>query len=218
MVTALVAGGLAAAGASAAGAATAGIVGAGLAAGASSALSSRAQSKASKSLRSGQQGALSAAREATDQAKGDVNRLFGTAQDARAQGFSSAQDFLSQSIGKQVSPFQIGNTQAQEQISRGLPQIQNAILGRPVDLSGFKARQIGQPQDFNFEPSQPAAQAATSVNNTIVQPSSIQEQIEAQQAQIEAQKFDLQQFRDNFRPIGAAFRDGRFVLNNSGGQ
>ena len=32
-----------------------------------------------------------------------------------------------------------------------MPQIQNAILGRDVDLSGFTPRNVGTPADFNFD-------------------------------------------------------------------
>lgn len=119
-----------------------GVVGAGIGAVASS--------KASKSARKGQDQALAASSAGTAQARGDINRLFGSAQDTRQGAFSSAADFLGGNIGTQIQPFQQGNVAAQQQVQRGLPQTLNAILGQGVDLSGFQARQIGQPSDFNI--------------------------------------------------------------------
>lgn len=119
-------------------------------------LSSRSQSKATEAASKGQDKALAASSAGATSATRDVNRLFGTAQDARAGGFQSALDFLGGSVGQQVAPFQQGNVLAQQQISRGLPQIQNALLGLPTDLSGFQPQQIGQPSDFNI----PIPQAA----------------------------------------------------------
>jgi len=42
--------------------------------------------------------------------------------------------------------FQQGNVQAQQALIRGLPQMQNAIMGNPVDMSAFQAVQLQQPQ------------------------------------------------------------------------
>ncbi|MCH8328527.1 MAG: hypothetical protein IID15_08420 [Candidatus Marinimicrobia bacterium] len=70
---------------------------------------------------------------------------------ARQRGFGQALDVLAGAPEQQIAPFQQGNILAQEQISRGLPQIQNAILGRDIDLAGFVPRNVGQPSDFNFD-------------------------------------------------------------------
>ena len=110
--------------------------------------SSDASKNAAKTAAQGQTQALDATSRATAEARGDVNRLFGTAADARNQGFQRALDFTAGSIPQQIAPFQQGNVMAQEQLGRGLQQQQNALFGGPVDLSGFQARQIGQPQDF----------------------------------------------------------------------
>ena len=110
-----------------------------------------ATSRAAKKAAKGQERALAASTLATDRARSDVTRLFGTAGEARERGFGRALDFLSTAPGTQIAPFQRGNILAQEQIARGLPQIQRAILGQPVDLSGFTARTIGAPESFNFD-------------------------------------------------------------------
>ena len=124
--------------------------------------SSDATKKAAKSAAQGQSNALGASTAATGQARGDVNRLFDEATQSRQQGFGNALDFTAGAIPQQIAPFQQGNLAAQQQLSRGLPQIQNALLGQPVDLSGFQGRQIGSPRDFQFDLSrfQPQPQQA----------------------------------------------------------
>lgn len=120
------------------------------------AISSNASKNAAKTAADAQREGLSASQAGVGRARGDINRLFGGAEEARAGGFGQALDFLGGSVGRQVDPFQRGNVLAQQQISRGLPQIQSAILGQPTNLSGFQARQIGQPSDFNIPiPRQP---------------------------------------------------------------
>ena len=101
--------------------------------------SSKAADKAASSAERGQD-ILKASR---DRARQDVLRLFPQAQEAQARGFQKAQDFLAgQVIPQQAEAFQTGNTQAQETLLAGLPQVQQAILGGNVDLSGLQARQV----------------------------------------------------------------------------
>jgi len=69
--------------------------------------------------------------------------------------------FLGGAPAQQIAPFQAGNVAAQQQIARGLPQIQAAFLGLPTDLSGFQARQIGQPSDVNINIPQAPQQQPT---------------------------------------------------------
>ena len=101
--------------------------------------SSKAADKAASSAERGQD-ILKASR---DRARQDVLRLFPQAQEAQARGFQQAQDFLAgQVIPQQAEAFQAGNTQAQQTLLAGLPQVQQAILGGNVDLSGLQARQV----------------------------------------------------------------------------
>jgi hypothetical protein len=62
------------------------------------------------------------------QARGDVFNLFPGAQQVRQEGFQGALDVFGQTI-----PQQLGLLQA------GLPQQINAILGKPLDLSGLQS-------------------------------------------------------------------------------
>ena len=109
--------------------------------------SNRAASKAA----AGQQQALAASTAGIDRARTDINRLFGDSASARERGFGNAMDFISGAPSQQIAPFQAGNMLAQQQVSRGLPQIQNALMGNPVDTSGFQSRSIGTPASYNFD-------------------------------------------------------------------
>lgn len=110
-----------------------------------------ASDRASKRAEKGQKEALEASQTAAGAAGVELRSRFGVADVARQRGFGQALGVLSGAPERQIAPFQQGNILAQEQITRGLPQIQNAILGRNIDLSGFTPRNVGQPSDFNFD-------------------------------------------------------------------
>lgn len=80
-------------------------------------------------------------------ARGDILNLFPTADINRTLGFQAALDVIGETTPQQLGAFQQGNVGAQQALLSGLPQIQNAILGRPVDLSGL------QPQRFDIDTS-----------------------------------------------------------------
>lgn len=88
-------------------------------------------------------------REATDQARADINRLFPVAQQNLLTGAQGAMDVFNQITPQQMQVMQQGNMAAQQALLAGLPQMNNAILGMPVDYSGFTAQQFATPQ-FNF--------------------------------------------------------------------
>lgn len=77
-----------------------------------------------------------------DKARGDLFKLFPSAQQDRRQGIEAGLDLYQQSIPAQQQAFQQGNMQAQNVISQGLPQANNAILGGPVGYSAFQPQQI----------------------------------------------------------------------------
>lgn len=87
-------------------------------------------------------------REQAAKAREDILPQFGLAQEARQQGAQAALDVFGQTIPQQAGVFQAGNVGAQQALLAGLPQIQNALLGRPVDLSGLQAQQL--PFDTGF--------------------------------------------------------------------
>ena len=101
-----------------------------------------ASNSAAKKAAKGQERALDASTAGTELARTDINRLFEQAAGQQQEGFSGALNFLGGAVPQQLAPFQAGNVAAQQQLSRGLPQIQAALLGNQLDLSGFQAREI----------------------------------------------------------------------------
>lgn len=81
-------------------------------------------------------------REQAAKARKDILPLFGAGQDARSTGAQAALNIFGQSIPQQASQFQRGNVGAQQALLAGLPQVQNALLGLPTDLSGLQPQQI----------------------------------------------------------------------------
>ena len=109
--------------------------------------SNRASSATDRASRS----AEGHARQAAIMAKGDVNRLFPAAIDTAKQGFQGALDVFGQSVPAQMGVFQQGNVAGQQAILAGLPQIQNAILGGNVDLSGLQPFRANTPDSSMFQ-------------------------------------------------------------------
>lgn len=108
-----------------------------------------AANKASKAQRQASDAAIGATKQAATGATSDVNRIFPQAQETANLGFQGALDVFGQSAPAQMDVFQQGNLGAQQQLLAGLPQIQNAILGGNVDLSGLQPFKIQQP-DLGF--------------------------------------------------------------------
>ncbi len=87
-------------------------------------------------------------REQSGQARQDVSGLFPQAQDVSRQGFQGALDLIGLGVPAQLGAFQQGNIGAQQAISSTLPQIQNAILGLPVDFGQFQPQQLNVDTSF----------------------------------------------------------------------
>ena len=83
----------------------------------------------------------------TEQSREDILKLGPSAEVNRNLGFQAALDVLGQTIPQRFDTLQQGNVGAQQALLAGLPQIQAAILGQPVDLSGL------QPQAINVDTS-----------------------------------------------------------------
>lgn len=82
--------------------------------------------------------------ERSAEARADVTALFPGAQRAGAEGFQGALNVIAGGLPQQLSAFQGGNVGAQQLLGQTLPQVQNAILGLPVQQSTFQ-----QPQQIN---------------------------------------------------------------------
>lgn len=115
--------------------------------------------KQSKATKSAAQTQADAAREAAginveqfNIAREAIERNNAIARKANILGTAAALDVNAQIPGAQIGAFQQGTFGAQQSLISGLAQQQNALLGRPVDLSGFKA------QNIDFDPSQFSAE------------------------------------------------------------
>lgn len=76
----------------------------------------------------------------TQRASRDVGKLFGSAEQNLLAGNQAAADLMGQYAPEQFGALQQGNINAQQQVLAGMPQVQNALLGLPTDLSGFQPR------------------------------------------------------------------------------
>jgi hypothetical protein len=63
-------------------------------------------------------------------------------------GSSGAFDVMNQSFGGQQQALSQGNLNAQNTISSGLPQIQNALMGTPTNYSAFDPRGVTLNESF----------------------------------------------------------------------
>lgn len=146
-----------------------------------------ASNRASAAQRRASASATKATQQAAGSASGDVNRLFPQAQQVANQGFKGALGVFGDSVPAQFDVFQQGNVGAQQQVLAGLPQIQNAILGGNVDLSGLQPFQVQNvPTDFLQQ------QTPFDIQNQI----QAQQQAEADAAQQSAFQAEVQRRHD----------------------
>ena len=111
--------------------------------------SDRASSKARRTQVEAGEQARQVTEAAVRQARGDIDRLMPQAQENLMRGQQAALDIFGGLAPAQSSLFQQGNVGAQQALLSGLPQIQNALLGAPVDLSGLQAQALQMP-DLSF--------------------------------------------------------------------
>jgi hypothetical protein len=79
-----------------------------------------------------------------ERARGDLFKLYPDAQRSRRLGAQAGLNLLGQSIPKQIEAFQGGNVAAQNMLMQGLPQAQNAILGRGTAFNPQSIRLGGE--------------------------------------------------------------------------
>lgn len=108
-------------------------------------------------------------RENIAEARDQIRTLFPEARQSAQQGFQSALDVFGQSIPTQANIFQQGNVGAQQMLSQGLPQFQNAILGLPTDLSFAQPQQLTMP-DLAFLQQQLGQQQAPQAQPDVAAP------------------------------------------------
>lgn len=101
-----------------------------------------AEQRASRSQQRSLQQAQAQIAQQTNVARQEAGRLFEGAQESQRAGFQGALDVFGETIPEQARLFGEGNVAAQQQLIGGLPQIQRALLGQPVDFGGFQPTQL----------------------------------------------------------------------------
>ncbi len=82
------------------------------------------------------------------QARADALDLFPTSDVNRNRGLQAAFNVMGGTIPQQFDTIRQGNVGAQQALLAGLPQIQNAILGQKVDLTGLMPQSIDVDTSF----------------------------------------------------------------------
>lgn len=80
-----------------------------------------------------------------NKARADIFKLFPAAQESRNKGLEAGLDLYGQAFPQMLNSFQQGNVGAQQVISAGLPQMQNAIVGNHVDMGAFQPVELQRP-------------------------------------------------------------------------
>lgn len=111
-------------------------------------LSNNASKKAASQQSRSDKKARAAVKDAAEQARSDIFDRLDTSEDYSRQGYQDALDVFAQTIPQQANTFTQGNLNAQQAILAGLPQIQNAILGAPINYNAFQPTAITP--DFGF--------------------------------------------------------------------
>lgn len=119
------------------------VMGLGALAGAAAARSDRKSQKKSLELAQRQrEQSLKFIQDQMAQSRGDLFSLFPQAQQSRNAGMLAGLNLYGQAFPEQVNTFQTGNYMGQQALLAGLPQMNNAILGNNVDLSGLQAQRV----------------------------------------------------------------------------
>lgn len=83
------------------------------------------------------------AKEMAAQARGDVMKYVPKGTSAARQGFQSAFDLTTKTAPQAMGALRGGHIRAQEALLAGLPQMQNALMGLPTDMSGLNVSSFG---------------------------------------------------------------------------
>ena len=155
-----------------------------VAAGGASALVSKAINKPDKSAQNAQMAANARAQQFIEEQSAKAERanlrLFDAGQENLLTGNQAALDIYNQTIPEQFNAFQQGNVGAQQQLVAGLPQMQNALMGLPVDYSVLQPQQIQT--NMGFIPQQ-LPQFKTATQALALSPFEIMQMQQAQVAQ-----------------------------------
>ena len=108
----------------------------------SAVISSRSADKAADRAAEGAEQSGAQIQAAADRAREDVFDFFPSAQKDLLAGAGAAGDIISGGVGEQQRLLSAGNVGAQGTLGAGFGQVQNALLGLPVDQHAFDAQPI----------------------------------------------------------------------------
>lgn len=108
--------------------------------------------------------------QAVSQARSEIMDLFPQAQQSNLAGYQSALDLFNTSAPQQMQMAQQGNQNAQATLLAGLPQMNNALLGAPIDYSALQVR------NTTYNPSALNAQLPAQLQNILTPPQTAQTQ------------------------------------------
>lgn len=106
---------------------------------------------AAKAGAKGQEAGSAIIKQAADEARRTIFEMVPIAEQNYQLGTQAGLDVLGQSIAPQSQLARGGNIAAQNTLISGLGQQQNAILGRPTDLSQLQAFEGGAIPDINYQ-------------------------------------------------------------------
>lgn len=115
------------------------------------AMSAKGAQDAADAGAAGQENAAAIIREAAKEAKKTIFDMAPIAEQNYQMGTQAGLNVLGQSIAPQSQLARGGNIAAQQQLIAGLGQQQNALLGRPVDMSQLQTYQGGAIPDINYQ-------------------------------------------------------------------
>lgn len=83
-----------------------------------------------------------------DQARGDATSLIGAGDQNRNMAYEQVLSLLGATIPQQLQAQQRGNVGAQRQVIAGLPMIQAALMGQPINYGAMQPTQISFNTDW----------------------------------------------------------------------
>lgn len=131
--------------------------------------SKNAADKASSATKAGikQTGALA------EQSRNDAMTLYNQGRKSAQTGLASAFDFYKKASPARYQPMVLGNVAAQKAIGQGAVQANNAILGRPVDMSFTNPQQIPVDMSAIQNAQLPAMDQNLAVGGLMAQPAPV---------------------------------------------
>lgn len=115
------------------------------------AISSRGAKSAAKAGAEGQQAAAAIIAEQTERAREMIFKLVPIGEQNLLTGSQAALNILGQSVGPTMDLQRGGNIAAQETLLAGMPQVEAALRGQPVDYSQFEVYEGEEVPEIDYE-------------------------------------------------------------------